>query len=83
MTLADAHQTLIDLGCEITANDGTLRIAVPQRLRENDNEDLAAREGMHEASRLLDYCRDLVVAHLQANKELPSGPITIGGGSAR
>ena len=43
-TLAGAHQTLVELGCEITASDGTLQISVPQRLRENDNEDLDARK---------------------------------------
>ena len=83
MTLADAHQTLIDCGCEITTSKGTLQITVPQRLRENDDEDLAARQAVHEAARLLDYCRPLVVAHLQANQQLPSEPITVGGGVAR
>jgi hypothetical protein len=34
-------------------------------------------------ARLLDYCRDLVVAHLHANQELPNGPITVGGGAVR
>ena len=82
-TLAGAHQTLVDLGCEVTTNNGTLRIAVPERLRENDAEDLSARQAIHAASKLLDYARDVVVAHLQANQELPSGPITIGGGAVR
>ena len=82
-TLAGVYQTLLELGCEITATDGTLQITVPRRLRENDNEDLAARQAVHEAAHLLDYCRDLVATHLQANQELPSGPITVGGGVAR
>ena len=82
-TLAGAHQTLVDLGCEVTTNNGTLRLAVPERLRENDAEDLSARQAIHAASKLLDYARDVVVAHLQANQELPSGPITIGGGAVR
>lgn len=79
-TLAAAYQTLVDLGCEITASNGTLQISVPERLRENDDEDLAARKAVHEAGRLLDFCRHRVVTAIQAGKPLPDGPITIGGG---
>ena len=39
ITLAAAFQTLIDHRAEITTNNGTLSIALPQRLHEDPNQD--------------------------------------------
>ena len=82
-TLAGAYQTLLELGCEVTTSDGTLQIGVPERLRENDNQDLDARRAVHAASKAARLRPRRRRHALQAGTPLPDRPITVGGGVLR
>ena len=83
MTLSDAFQTLVDLGCEITASNGSLPITSRNASARTTTKISPHARPYTKRARLLDYCPRRRRRPPAGRPELPNGPITVGGGVAR